>query len=54
MPNNRIFRDFEFERDAKGQVCKMFWRGDTVIPTQAEIDRERLAGHERIYGKREE
>jgi len=51
----RIFRRYEFECDAEGNVTKLYWCGDEVIPatkTRAELDAERLAEHERICGKR--
>jgi len=53
----KIFRSWSIERDAEGLPCKLYWDGDFVIPakqTPAELDAERLAEHEQIYGKREE
>ncbi len=42
------------KRDAQGLPTKMHWLGDREIltKTKAELEAEKLAEHERIYGKR--
>lgn len=57
----RIFRQWDLERDASGQVKAMHWMGDVPIPDpkskeqrevqQAQTDADRLAVWNRIYGR---
>lgn len=50
-----MMREYKLERDDKGQPVKMIWLGDyepTRPKTRAAADAEKLAEHERIYGKR--
>jgi len=52
----KTFRAYEIERDAEGLPTKLTWRGDHPIPerrSEADAERDKLAEHERIYGKRE-
>lgn len=55
MADPKIFRRYEIERDAQGIPTKLCWLGDCVIPplpTRAEVDAQKLAEWQQLYGKR--
>lgn len=45
-------RAYKVEHDSDGMPTKMVWIGDFERPTRKTVDRDRLAEHEKIYGKR--
>ena len=53
----RKFLHYEIERDSEGMPKAMHWIGDYEVPaikTKKELDAEKLADYERVYGKRTE
>lgn len=51
----RMFRHWEFERDDKGQVSRMYWLGDEPIPdppTQEQIDAQKWKEWQEIYAEK--
>lgn len=49
----RKHRVYEMVRDGQGMPTKLVWIGDYEMPSQKDLDRQKLAEHEKIYGKRE-
>ena len=52
-----LFSHWTIERDDQGMPCKMLFNGFEELPepkTREQLDAEKLAEHERIYGKRVE